>query len=76
VLSYQIKFFYTTVADPHHLDADPDLAFHSHEDPDPTFHSDEDPDPIFHSEEDSDPVPYQSDANLRPLVYRSSSAPF
>ncbi len=37
-------------------------------DPDLTCHYDADADP--------DPVPCQSDANLRSLVYRLSSAPF
>ncbi len=30
----------------------------------------------FHADPDSDPVPRQGDANLRPLVYRPSTAPF
>ncbi len=38
---------YTSVADPHHIEADP--AFHSDADPDPTFHcdADADTDPAF-----------------------------
>ncbi len=36
-----------SVADPHHLDADPDL--------DPTFHFDADPYLSFHSDADPDP---------------------
>ncbi len=36
-----------SVADPHHLDADPDPAFHFDGDPDPAFHFDGDPDPAF-----------------------------
>jgi hypothetical protein len=36
-----------SVADPHHFDADPDLAFHFDPDPDPTFHFDADPDPTL-----------------------------
>ncbi len=47
------------VADPHHLDADPDPAFHFDvdADPDPTFHSDADadPNPAFYFEADPDP---------------------
>ena len=35
----------SSVADPHHLDADPDPAFHLDADPDPTFQFDADPDP-------------------------------
>jgi hypothetical protein len=31
-------------------------------------HNDPDPDPCFHLDADPDPAPYQSDANLRPLV--------
>jgi hypothetical protein len=54
------------VADPHHLDADPDPAFHFHADPDPDFHFYADPDPAHH----------QMDENLRPLVYRPYRAPF
>jgi len=42
-----------------HFYADPDLAVH--------FHANLDP--------DTDPAPYQSNANLRPLVYRPSTAP-
>ncbi len=34
-----------SVADPHHVDADPDPAFHFDTDPDPTCHSDLDPEP-------------------------------
>ena len=36
-----------SVADPHHLEADPNPAFHFDEAPDPdsTFHSERDPDP-------------------------------
>jgi hypothetical protein len=41
-------------------DVDPDLFFHFDADPDPR----------------QDPVPYQSEANLRPLVYGQSSAIF
>jgi hypothetical protein len=41
--------YYSSVADPHHLDADPD--------PDPACHfdTDPDPDPTFHIEADPDP---------------------
>jgi hypothetical protein len=35
----------TSVADPHHLDADPDSTFHFDADPDPACHFDADPDP-------------------------------
>jgi hypothetical protein len=46
--------------------------------PDPAFHFNADPDPAFHfnANADPDPAPNQSDANLRPLVYRTSRAPF
>jgi hypothetical protein len=36
-----------SVADPHHLYADPDPAFHFDADPDPAFHFNADPDPSF-----------------------------
>ncbi len=36
------------VADPHHVDADPDPTYHFDTNPDPTFHFDEDPDPASH----------------------------
>ncbi len=52
----------TVAAGPHH--------FMSFPDPDPVFYFDADPDPAFHLDAglDPDPGPYQSDANLRPLV--------
>jgi hypothetical protein len=48
-------------------------------DPDPFLHVNADPDPIFYFYADPDPAsppPHQSDANLRPLVFRPSTAPF
>jgi hypothetical protein len=33
-------------------------------------------DPSFHFNGDPDPAPHQTDPNLRPLVYRASTAPF
>ncbi len=51
------------VADPHHLDADPDPSFHFNADP---VHFNSDPDP--------NPDPHQRMRNLRPLVYRPSRA--
>ncbi len=48
----------------------PDLAVQLNAVPDPTFHFNADPDP------DSDPTSHQIYANLRPLVYRPSKAPF
>ncbi len=54
------------VADSHQFNADPDPSFCCHADLDPTFHFNADPDP------DLDPAPHQSDANLRPSVYRPS----
>jgi hypothetical protein len=56
------------VADPHHFNVDPD--------PEPAFHFYMDPDPAFHVNAYPDPAPYQSDGNLRPLVYRPSVVPF
>jgi hypothetical protein len=35
----------SSVADPHHIYADPDPACHFDANPDPTFHNDADPDP-------------------------------
>ncbi len=50
----------TSVADPHHVDADPDPAFHldAKPDPDNTFHSDADldPDPTLKLDPDPDPT--------------------
>ncbi len=53
-----------------------DPAIHINADPDPAFNFNADPDPAFHVNADSDPAPHQSDGNLRPLVYRPSTAPF
>ncbi len=39
-----------------------------------SHHVSADPDPTFHFNADPDLAPNQSDANLRPLVYRSTSA--
>jgi hypothetical protein len=54
------------VSDPHHLNADPDQAFHSIADPDTSFNFNADP----------DPAPHKGDANLRPLAYRHSRPSF
>jgi hypothetical protein len=61
-----------SVADPHHLDADPVPAFQfdADVDPDPTFHSDADPDPIFQFDADSDLATLFSQ-NLYPLVLQN-----
>ncbi len=48
--------------------------FHFDADPDPNFYFDADPDPDFHFDADTDPVPHQSDPDLRPMVYRTSTA--
>ncbi len=45
------------------FNADPDTAFHLKEDLDP--------DPTFHFNADPDPAPHLSDANLRPLFYKT-----
>jgi hypothetical protein len=47
-----------SVADPHHVYAELDPAFHSDLDPDPTFHSNADPEPTFRFEADADPEYY------------------
>ncbi len=39
------------------------------------FRFDAYPNPSFHFDADSDPRPHESDANLRPLVYKLSTAP-
>jgi hypothetical protein len=51
-----------SVADPHHLEADPNPAFHFDEAPDPdsTFHSERDLDPTFEIKFDADPDPTTS----------------
>ncbi len=58
-----------------HFDEDPDPTSHFDADPNPTFHFNEDPNPIFQFDAGLDPAPQQSDANLRPLVFRSFAAP-
>jgi hypothetical protein len=56
-----------SVADPHHLDADPDPACHFDADPDPACHFDADPDPACHFNADPDPDPtFHFDANPDP----------
>jgi hypothetical protein len=47
----------TSVADPHHIDANPDPACHFDADPDPACHFDADPDPACHFDADADPDP-------------------
>jgi hypothetical protein len=76
------------VADPHHFNGGPDPALHCNADPELTFHFDADLDPAFGCVADpdltfhfnADPEPdrasYQSNAYLRPLVYRLTRAPF
>jgi hypothetical protein len=61
-----ILFILFRVADPHLFNAD--------KDPDPAFHWNAAP--TFRSNADPDPAPYQSAANLRPLVYIPSRVPF
>ncbi len=45
-----------SVADPHHVNADPDHAFHFDADLDPTFHSDADTNPTFQFYAEPDPT--------------------
>ncbi len=59
-----MRIAFCRVADPHHFNVDPDPFFHLNVNPDLTFSVNVDPDP--------DPASHQSDANLRPLVYRLS----
>jgi hypothetical protein len=42
-----LSTYKSRVADPHHLNADPNPAFQFNEDPDPAFHVNADPDPAF-----------------------------
>jgi hypothetical protein len=69
-------FHLTCVAYPQHFFADPDPSFHCDvdPDPDPSFHIDVDTDPFFYFDTDPDLVPDKSDANLRPMVLKLSSA--
>jgi hypothetical protein len=57
---------YTSVADPHHIDADPDPTFHPNADPDPAFQFDADPDPTTHFLPDLDPPMLQNDPQRLP----------
>jgi hypothetical protein len=52
------------------------ITFNFAVDVDPSFHIDADPGATFHFFVDQDLVTRQSDANLRPLVYGPSTAPF
>jgi hypothetical protein len=65
---YRVPFYFSVTAF-HHFDADSDFSAHLNANPDPSFYFDAAPelDLVL------DPVPHQSDANLRPLVYRPSS---
>jgi hypothetical protein len=60
-----------SVADPYHVDADPDpdpaFLFDANPDPDPIFYLDADSDPTFHfvSDPDPDPAPHESETNLQ-----------
>ncbi len=72
VPAVQYTVAYVSVADPHHLNADPDPASHFDADPDPTVHSDTgagpdptcrfdaDPDPTTHFSPDLDPPMHQN----------------
>ncbi len=75
-----------SVADPHHIDADPDPTFHFDvdpdpachfgADPDPAFHFDADPDPAFHFDADPDPDPnfhFDADPDPAPSFQKSSA---
>jgi hypothetical protein len=42
---YHQGYVIASVADPHHIDADPDPTYHFDAHPDPTHHFDADPDP-------------------------------
>jgi hypothetical protein len=56
------RFLITSVADPHHIDPDPNPAGHfdTDPDPDPACQFDEDRDPTFHFDTVPDPDPNPS----------------
>jgi hypothetical protein len=43
--------------------------------PDPSFYYYADPNPTLYFNADPKPAPHQGDADLRPLAYRTSTAP-
>jgi hypothetical protein len=65
--------------DAHHINADPDPAFHFNADPDPDpafrFNADPYPNPAFHFNANPDPAPFKREVILRLLVYRLYKAP-
>jgi hypothetical protein len=69
------SFSSASVADPHHLDADPDPAFHFDRDQDHTFHSyaNQDPDPTFQFDADPDPITHFFPDLGPPILQRDPS---
>ncbi len=66
------------IADPHHRDADLDLAFHydANPDPDPTFQFDADPDPTTHFSPYLDPKMFLKDPlRLPPFHFDADPGP-
>jgi hypothetical protein len=59
-----IEWLSSSVAEPDHVDANPDSAFHFDADPDLTFRFDEYPDPSFQFDTDPDPT-----NNFSPELY-------
>jgi hypothetical protein len=57
---HKTELILRSVADPHHIDADPDHARHFNADADPACHFDADPDPACHFDADADPDPDQN----------------
>ncbi len=74
----QVRFRRSRVADPHHFNPYPSFHFNPypsfHFYPDPSFHfyPDQDPPLYYNPDPDPDPALHQSDANLRPVVYKLS----
>ncbi len=48
---------WSSVVNPHHVEADPDSNYYPDADPDSDFYADADPDPTFHPDEDPYPYP-------------------
>jgi hypothetical protein len=65
---YQELELKCSVADPKQNDADPDPSLHFDPEPDPTFY--------FDAYLVPDPAHHKNYANLRPLVYKPSTAQF
>jgi hypothetical protein len=69
----RFKIVSSLVADPHHFNID---SYHFNADPDTAFNFMLIRIQGFHFKADPDHAPNRNDANLRPLLYRQSMAPF